>query len=186
MGSKCFMTLSDTMSASSSMFANSSSNSHGSTTSYQQGSMELLEWSFALEQEGSQDGGKPRSVERVKHGEFKIKRQMDSRSPKLFYYCCSGEFVNQAQMTVFSVNSTPILTITMTWVHVSSWEPQGGEGVPIEEVGFRFGEMQVNWNDSGLGGANYGVSLSGSISTSWSWVFETPTQLNPHLPEFTT
>lgn len=189
MGTKSYLTLADySVSSSGSMFVNSSSNPHGSTVSYFQGAMELLEWEFAIEQEGSQDGGKPRSVERVKHGEFKIKRQMDSRSPKLFYYCCSATFLNQAQLSVFSVNSTAFLTITMSWVHVSSYEPKGGEGVPTEEVGFRYGEMNVKWNDNGMGGENFGFpsSLNGSIDTSWSWVFETPSQINPHLPEITT
>lgn len=188
MGTKSFMTLVDSTTGSGSMFEGNSANEHGSTTAYSPGAMELLEWEFAIEQEGSQDGGKPRSVERIKHGEFKIKRQMDSRSPKLFYYCCSASFINQAQLCVYSVNTDAFLTITMTWVHVSSYEPKGGEGVPTEEVGFRYGEMNVKWNDNGMGGENFGFSskLNGSINTSWSWVFETPTHINPHLPEFTT
>lgn len=186
MAIKCYMTLADTMSASSSMFSNSSSNTHGSTASYMTGSMEVLEWDYKIEQEGSQEGGKPRSVERVKHGEFTIKRQMDRRSPKLFYYCCSGEFINQAQLTMFSFMTTPFLTITMNWVHVSAYEPKGGEGVPLEIVGFRYGEMSIKWNDAGMGDENYGVTLNGSIASSWSWVFETPTTLNPHFPDFTT
>lgn len=181
MGSKSFMTLTDTISASDSMFSKDSSNTHGAGVTYCTGAMELLEWEFSIEQEGSQDGGKPRSVERVKHGELKIKRQMDSRSPKLFYYCCSATFLTQAQLMVYSVTSDPILTITMTWVHVSRYEPKGGDGVPKEEVGFRYGEMNVKWNDSGMGGANFGYGVTGSIDTSWSWVFETPTTINPIL-----
>lgn len=165
-----------------------SGNSHGSSISYATGSMEVDDWEFKLEQEGSQDGGKPRSVERVKHGEFVIKRKMDSRSPKLFYFCCSAQMIGEAILNVFSSTTSPFLTITLSWVHISSYEPSSGDGTPEETVGLRFGEMKVKWDDSALGGDLYGYSTTnqGSIFTSWSWVFETPETTGFVLPDYTT
>jgi type VI protein secretion system component Hcp len=179
-GTKSFMTL-DT-----SMFT--PNNGHGSTISYATGLMEIDDWECKIEQEGSQDGGKPRSVERVKHGEFTCKRKMDSRSPKLFYFCASGTFIGQAQLQVFGATNDPFLTISMSWVHISSYEPHSSESVPMETFGVRYGEMQVKWSDGALGGDLYGYSTTntGSITTSWSWVCETPTHSVLGVPDITT
>ena len=69
----------------------------------------------------------------------------------------------------------------MQFVHVASYNPSGGEHVPTEEISLRFGEMGVQWDDSGLGGARHGNSKTGRIASNWSWVMEWPVTLGDPL-----
>lgn len=130
------------------------------------GSIEVLDYSFSIKQVGSEEGGRPRSVERVEHSQVRIKKFVDNRSPLLFEYCVKGEYISEAELLIFGTNpSEPYLKYTMSYVHVASYEPSGGSDLPVESIGLTYGQMKVQWLDGD------------NITRAWSWVMEVPDEI---------
>lgn len=149
------------------------SQSYGTFSKNLPGAIEVLEFGFKIEQIGSEQSGRPRSVESVERSRFTFKKAVDARSPKLFKWCCDGTLIWQAECQVFGpVPNTPYLTYYMGHVHISSYEPSGSDDVPTETIELTFGEMGVKFNNAGIGGATHGNSRSGSVQTKWSWIFD--------------
>ncbi|MBB03091.1 MAG: type VI secretion system tube protein Hcp [Rubinisphaera brasiliensis] len=146
------------------------------------GAIEVLEFGFNIEQIGSEEGGRPRSVEKVVRSDVKIRKAVDSRSPLLFKYCCQGTHLGFAEIQCFGPDpSVPYLVYRLQFVHVSSYSPSGGGDVPTEEIGLRFGEMGVRWNDAGIGMAKQGNTKTGTLHSNWSWVMQWPITLGDPL-----
>ena len=152
---------------------NSPASAYGTTAKNLPGAIEVLEFGFKVEQVGSEQSGRPRSIEAVKRSRFTFKKAVDSRSPKLFKWCCDGTLIWQAQCQVFGpVKGTPYVTYHMGHVHISSYSPSGGGSLPTETIELTFGEMAVKFNNAGIGEAKHGNSRTGSVKTKWSWIFD--------------
>ncbi|MCA9178740.1 MAG: type VI secretion system tube protein Hcp [Planctomycetales bacterium] len=142
------------------------------------GAIEVLKFGFEISQVGSEPPGRPRSIEKVDRTDVKIVKAVDSRSPLLFRYCCEGTFIGAAEIQCYGpVPTQPYLVYRLQHVHVSSYSPSGGDDVPMEEIGLRFGEMGVLWDEGGLGVAQHGNSKTGRLGSNWSWVAEWPITL---------
>jgi type VI protein secretion system component Hcp len=125
------------------------------------GSIEVLEYKFSINQVGSEDPGRPRSVESIQRSQFRFKKFVDNRSPILFFYCVTGKWITKAELMVFGTDRvSPYLTYTMSDVHVSSYEPSGGGDLPTEWISLMYGRMCVDVD---------------KVKRAWSWVFESPT-----------
>lgn len=146
------------------------------------GAIEVLEFDFDIKQVGSEEGGRPRSIEDIQRSEFRFKKAVDSRSPKLFKYCCEGEFIGSAELQIYGPSTVPYLTYRMTFVHVSSYAPSGGESLPTEWIGLKYGQMGVKFNEAGIGTAKHGNSKTGTISQRFSWVMQAPLEFPTGLP----
>ena len=136
----------------------------GSTVANKTGLIEVLDYSFGVKQVGTEEAGRPRSVERIERSLFQFKRYVDNRSPLLFEYCVKGEYLKEAELRVFGTDpASPYLKYTMSFVHVSSYDANGGDDLPTETIQLAYGQMRVTFE---------------GVSRAWSWVFETPTDLH--------
>ncbi len=159
----------------------------GSTDARCPGAIEVLAIKHEIEQIGSEGGGRPRSVEAVEHGELKILKHIDPRSPKLLKFCCMGEFINEARLLVYSAHGKyswdstshavtlpkPCMEYLMRWVHISSIELEGAdEGAPTEWIGLKYGQIKVTWSESGIISAE--EHSDGDITEYWSHIMEAP------------
>ena len=146
---------------------------YGSNAANRAGAIEVLDFSFKIEQIGSEEGGRPRSVETVVRSRFVFEKAVDARSPKLFKYCCEGELIWQAECQIFGPNpNVPYMVYHMGHVHVSSFEPSGGSSLATEKIELTFGEMAVKFDNAGIGAVKHGNSRTGSVTAKWSWVFD--------------
>lgn len=146
------------------------------------GPIEILSYNFSVEQIGSEEGGRPRSVEAVTRTDFVITKQVDARSTHLFRYCCEGFAIGEVDVYVFGLTpSPPYVTYTMRYVHIARYEPSYENNLAIETIGLRYGQMTVFWNAAGGGTADQGNGLTGTSEATWSWVIDAPIKL-PKLP----
>jgi type VI protein secretion system component Hcp len=145
----------------------------GTNAANRMGAIEVLSFGFKIEQVGSEPSGRPRSIESVARSRFTFEKAVDSRSPKLFKYCCEGELIWQAECQIFGPNpGIPHTVFHMGHVHVSSYEPSGGTALATEKIELTFGEMAVKFNNAGIGDAIHGNSRTGSVMTKWSWILD--------------
>lgn len=146
---------------------------YGTGAANRPGAIEVLSFTFNVKQVGTEQSGRPRSIEAVTRSEFEFEKAVDARSPKLFKYCCEGTYIRQAECQIFGpVRDTPYLTYHMAHVHVSTYQPSGGKDVPVEKIGLTFGEMSVKFNNAGMGDSKHGNDRRGTVKTMWSWVLE--------------
>jgi type VI protein secretion system component Hcp len=152
---------------------NNPSSAFGTNAANRAGAIEVLNFTFKIEQIGSEQSGRPRSVEAVARSRFVFEKAVDSRSPKLFKYCCEGELIWQAECQIFGPNpGVPYLVYHMGHVHVSGYEPSGGTSLPTEKIELTFGEMAVKFNNAGIGADVHGNTRTGSVLTKWSWLLD--------------
>jgi len=152
---------------------NNPSSAYGTNAANRKGAIEILNFSFRIEQEGTEASGRPRSIEHVKRSTFAFEKAVDARSPKLFKYCCEGELIWQAECQIFGPNpGIPYLVYHMGHVHVSSYEPSGGTSLATEKIELTFGEMAVKFNNAGIGLPMHGNTRTGSVTTKWSWLLD--------------
>ncbi|MEQ8788335.1 MAG: type VI secretion system tube protein Hcp [Pirellulaceae bacterium] len=148
------------------------------------GPIEIFSYDFSIQQIGSEQGGRPRSVESVERTDCVVTKQVDAHSPKLFRYCCEGYFIGEVDIYVFGITpSPPYITYTMRYVHIARYEPSGKSNLATETIGLRFGQMTVHWNAAGAGSKDQGNQLSGTSEATWSWVIDAPINM-PKLPNF--
>ncbi len=155
---------------------------YGTGSSLIPGAIEVLDFNFDIEQVGSEEGGRPRSIEDIKKSEFRFKKAVDSRSPKLFKYCCAGEFIGAAELQIYGATDKPYLTYRMTYVHVSKYEPSGGEDLPTEWISLKYGQMAVKFDEGGMGASKHGNSKTGVIVNRFSWVMQAPFEFPSGIP----
>lgn len=148
------------------------------------GPIPLLSYNFSIEQIGSEQGGRPRSVEAVTRTDCVVTKQADARSAHLFRYCCEGYFIGEVDIYVFGLTpSPPYITYSMRYVHIARYEPSYEGDLATETIGLRYGQMTVSWNAAGAGAKEQGNSLTGKSEATWSWVMDSPIKM-PKLPSF--
>lgn len=147
---------------------------YGTGVAARPGAIEVLDFSFGVEQVGSEPSGRPRSVEAVNRSAFEFKKTVDARSPKLFRFCCEGTFIRQAECQIYGPTNVPYLIYHMRHVHVASYSAKGGSELGTETIKLTYGEMAVKFNNAGIGTENQGNSKTGTVQTKWSWVLEVP------------
>jgi type VI protein secretion system component Hcp len=135
----------------------------GSTVAGKTGSIEVLDYGFSIEQVGTEEGGRPRSVERIKRSTVTITRWVDNRSPLLFEYCVKGEYIATAELQIFGRDrDTPYLKYIMSFVHIGKYSASGGSDLPKETIELIYGQMRITFE---------------SVTRAWSWVVEAPSDL---------
>lgn len=149
------------------------------------GSIEVLGVKNEIRQIGSEDGGRPRSVETVEHGEMRILKYIDRLSPKLFQFCSMGRFIGEARLLIYSAHGgytwsssqvqlpNPCMEYRMSYVHISSIELEASEeDITMEWIGLKYGQMKMTWDESGIDALD--DHTQGKVVESWSHVMEMP------------
>lgn len=113
--------------------------------------IEVLSFHFGAQQPaaGGRSSGGAASAERVSLQDFSIVKHLDKSSPKLFSSCATGEHIGEVKLELCrnTGDKQKYMEYVMTDVLVSSWRPggssQGGEPLPLEEVSFNFGKIEI-------------------------------------------
>jgi len=118
--------------------------------------IEILSFSWGVSQpgSGSSSTGGARSAERVDIQDFSIVKVADKASPKLFLACCKGEHINEVKVELCRAtgDKSKYLEYKMSDVIISSVRKggaaQGGETLPMEEVAFNFGKLEMTYTET--------------------------------------
>lgn len=122
----------------------------GSTAKGHEQWIEILSFSHGAVQpaRGSQSSGGSGGGSRVDLQDFSVVKLMDKTSPLLFLNCCKGEHLEATiELCQAAGTQEKYLEYKLKEVVISSVRPggssQGGENFPLEEVSFRYGEIEV-------------------------------------------
>jgi type VI secretion system secreted protein Hcp len=139
--------------------------------------IEVLSFSFGASQKsaGERSTGGAASAERVSMQDFSIVKALDKASPKLFLACCNGKHIPEVTLELCRAtgDKSKYMEYKMKSVLVSSFRKggsaQGGEGLPLEEVSFNFGEIAWTYTatDHKTG------KRKGDVKAKWSTVANT-------------
>jgi len=113
--------------------------------------IELLSYSYGVSQpsSGQRSTGGAASAERCNHTDFSVVKALDKASAKLFLFCCKGDHINSVKVELCRAtgDKQKYMEYAMSDVLVSSYRPggsaQGGESLPLEEVGFNYGKIEL-------------------------------------------
>ena len=147
-----------------------------SGTENSSGSIEVLDFSFTIEQKySSEEDGRAGFVERVDKTPLTITKAADKISPKLFGFCCKGNMLYKIELKIFGPRpDKPYLVYTMQNVRICKYEPSGGEDLTTEKIEFNFGQMNVKFDNAGIGTARNGNSSYGGLDYTWNWIMHVP------------
>jgi len=118
--------------------------------------IEILSYSCGASQPGSgaASSGGGRSAERVDLQDFSIVKTLDKASPKLFLHCCNGRHIKEIMLELCRAGGDKhkYMEYKLENVIVSSVRPggsaQGGETLPLEEVTFNYGKINVTYTQT--------------------------------------
>ncbi len=111
--------------------------------------IDVLAWSWGLTQSGSTHVGGGSGSGKVNVSDLSVTKYVDSSSPTLIKYCCSGGALKKAILTVRKAGGKPLeyYKITLTNVIVSSVTPggAGGQDRLTENISLNFGQFAVEY-----------------------------------------
>jgi type VI secretion system secreted protein Hcp len=115
--------------------------------------IEILSYSWGVSQPagGERSTGGAAAAERASHSDFSIVKILDKASPKLFLACCKGEHIAEVKLELCRAtgDKQKYMEYKMSDVLVSSVRPggaaKGGETLPLEEVSFNYGKMELSY-----------------------------------------
>ena len=133
--------------------------------------IEILSYSWGVSQPGSgvasTAGGA--SSQRADFQDFSIVKQLDKSSPKLALACAKGDHIKEVKVELCRAGGDKMVYMEykMSNVMISSvrrgGSAQGGENVPLEEIGFDYGKIEWTYTqqkrEDGSGG--------GKVSAYW-------------------
>ncbi len=135
--------------------------------------IEILSYSWGVSQPatGSRSTGGARSAERVNVQDFSIVHSIDKASPKLFLSCCKGEHIKGVTVELCRAtgDKQKYMEYKLTDVLVSSVRPggssKGGETLPLEEVSFNYGKLEITYTQTDTTG-----KPKGDVKANWDLV----------------
>ena len=112
--------------------------------------IEVLAWSWGLSQAGSAHVAKGAGTGKVNIQDLSFTHYVDSATPKLMGFCCSGARLATAILTISKAAGTEAMVyqkITLTDVIVSSVSTggSGGEDRLTENVTLNFGKFEYEY-----------------------------------------
>jgi type VI secretion system secreted protein Hcp len=129
------------------------------------GEIEVLSWSWGMQQRMSQFGG-IQATGRATIRELKVIKRVDRASTGLMSALRSNETIKEAVLTLRKVGKTPLeyLKITLMDARVSALDIEGGDvsggSMLLERVAFAFNKIKVEYVPQGGDGlAQGGVSF---------------------------
>lgn len=145
-----------------------------STDSKHKDWIELLSfhWGASQASSGQRSTGGAASAERVNLQDFSIVKILDKASPKLFLDCCNGRHIKSVKVELCRAtgDKQKYMEYLMSDVMVSGVRPggaaQGGESLPLEEVSFNYGKMELTYTETD----HMTGKPKGDIKANWSLV----------------
>jgi len=127
-----------------------------STDAKHKGWIEILSYSMGVSQPsaGSRSSGGAITGQRCDHADFSVVKTLDKASPKLFFACCKGEHITTVKLELSRAtgDKQKYMEYNMFDVLVSCVRPggsaQGGEALPLEEVGFNYGKIEMVYTET--------------------------------------
>jgi type VI secretion system secreted protein Hcp len=127
-----------------------------STDDKHQAWIEVLSYHWGVNQPstGSRSSGGAAAAERANHGDFSVVKALDKASPKLFLACCKGEHVPDVTLELCRAtgDKTKYMEYKLSDVIIASVRPggaaQGGETLPLEEVGLNYGKIELTYTET--------------------------------------
>jgi type VI secretion system secreted protein Hcp len=131
-----------------------------STDSKHAGEIQVLSWSWGLTQSGTTHTGPGGGSGKVNVNDLTFTKYLDTSTPNLIKFCCSGKHFGQALLTVRKAGNTPLeyIKIKLTDLIISSMSTggTGSEDRVTETVGLNFAKFEVDYTPQkadGSGGA---------------------------------
>jgi type VI secretion system Hcp family effector len=139
-----------------------------STDSNHKDEIELLSWSHGLTQPrsavASTAGGG--TAGRCNHSDMSVMKEMDSASPILSQYCCTGKHIDSITMTLRRADgdkSVPYMVIKLSDVVISSVSVGGQtDAIPSETVTFNYAKIEWEYTKQNRKGGAGGGKTNGS------------------------
>jgi len=118
--------------------------------------IEVLSYHHGMSQttSGSVSSGGGRTAGRCDHQDFTIVKTLDKASPKLALFCCNGNHIANAVMTLCRSGGDKMtyMVYKMTDLIVSSYSPSGsaggGDPLPLESVSFAYGTIEWTYTET--------------------------------------
>jgi type VI secretion system secreted protein Hcp len=124
----------------------------------------------------SRGGGS--SAGKVSFQDIHFTKNVDKASPNLMLHCCNGKHISTGILTLRKAGETPVdyLKLTLTDVLVSSYQTGGNGGgqLPMEQVSFSFGKLEVEYKPQRPDGSFDTSVLAG-------WDLKLNTAINPAI-----
>jgi type VI secretion system secreted protein Hcp len=133
--------------------------------------MEILSFSYSVTQptSGSASTSGGATAQRANFHDFSIVKALDKASPKIFLACADGTHIKQITVELCRAGGDKVkyMEYKLTNSIISSYRPggssHGGEALPLEEVAFNYGKIEVTYTQQkradGAGG--------GQVSAGW-------------------
>jgi len=148
-----------------------------SADSKHKGEIDLMSFSWGLEQSGVQATGGGGGAGKVRFLDFQISKKTDASSPLLMLNCANGAHIPTAAFTVRKAGGTQLeyLKIKMTDVLISSYKPAGADlptgeltpdltnEIPQERVTLNFAKIEFQYQPQGADGKAQG----GPVIAGW-------------------
>ena len=128
------------------------------------GEIDVLGYSFGATNSGSGSFAGGSGAGKVQMQDFSFTMKTNKASPKLFLACSSGEHIKSAILTVRKAgkDQQEFLKITMSEVLVSSFQHQGGDPMPNDQITLNFAKIEKEYKEQKPDG-----TLGGSVKTGW-------------------
>ena len=118
-----------------------------STDHKHKGEIEVMSFSWGLQQTGSHSSGGGGGAGKVNVNDFSIVKEMGIASPVLMEKCCTGQHIPWVQMTLVNKETKETFyIIKLSDVLISSYQTGGAGGggaVPMDQVSFNFADMDL-------------------------------------------
>lgn len=134
--------------------------------------IEVLSYSWGLSQpvSGSASSGGGASSERADFQDFSVVKALDKASPKLMLACADGTHIDEVKLELCRAGGDKLkyMEYKLTNVLVSGYSPggaaQGGETLPLEEVSFNYGKVELTYTHQ----ARAGGRGHGNVAAGWN------------------
>ena len=111
--------------------------------------IDILQWSFGLENSGSFHTGAGGGSGKSKFHDITITKHIDSASAKLMLYCANGDHFKEATLTVRKAGKTALeyIVVKMGNVMVTSINTggSGGDDLLSEQISLNFENFEVKY-----------------------------------------
>jgi type VI secretion system secreted protein Hcp len=128
--------------------------------------IQVLSWSWGLQQTGTFGSGGGGGSGKVSAQDFHLSKKLDKSSPNLFLFCCNGKHIAKGVLTVRKAGETPLEygIYTFSDLIVTSYSTGGSDGAdntPTETVSLNFGKVEMSYNEQDAKGGGKGAVKKG-------------------------
>jgi type VI secretion system secreted protein Hcp len=128
-----------------------------------EGEIDVLSWSWGVTQSGTMHTGAGGGAGKANVQDLHITKHVDSASPNLLQWCCSGKQFEKATLICRKASGTdgehvPYLTVEMEKLIITSVQSGGSDGQDMfsESLTLNFGQYKAKYtpqNDDGTAGS---------------------------------